>query len=488
MLQQPRVREKWLPLLAGIVGSALLVFMSWRQNMPFVVWLIPFLLLYSFRNLKGWVFTVPVAVLSVLAKVAAMHGGWDIDLGMETAFGLLVSIPLLVALYLDRLLWSRMKPLAATLVFPAVYTALDFLLSFSPVGMTFSVAYTQSRQLLLAQSSALAGSWLAGFVVAWSASLVNMVLREASQGKKVHVLLAVYSLVMIGLLGFGSVKQTYLRPDGETVRIGSITVAMPTDAWAITDAGTPREGAEENKAVLAGMNEELFSLSKKAADAGAKIIFWSEGNYVVYEDQYDDFVQSAKSFAQTNEVYLMASPLVLRYDTNKNDNLAVLFDPNGNQLFLYEKTNSWYPTDSDGVIPKVDTPYGKIGAVICFDMDFPAFIRQASDVDILLVPAYDTKKISPFHTEGALLRGMEYGFSVVRQYAAGESTAADFNGNILATQSFFATEERLMISDVPIKGILTLYENTGDLFACLTILLTLFFIAYAVLLKRMHMV
>jgi len=115
----------------------------------------------------------------------------------------------------------------------------------------------------------------------------------------------------------------------------------------------------------------------------------------------------------------MASPLVLHYNSNKNDNMAVLCDPGGNQLFRYEKTNSWYPTDSNGVISKADTLYGKIGMAICFDMDFPAFIRQAADVDILLVPAYDTKKISPFHTESALLRGLEYGFSVVRQCNTG---------------------------------------------------------------------
>ncbi len=484
MKNQSWIREKGLPLLAGIFGSTLLIFMSWRQNIPLVSWLIPFLLLYCFRNLSGWVLTLPVALLSIVGKIIAMHGGWDIDLGMEVAFGLLVSVPLLAALYLDRILRFRMKPLVATLIFPAVYTALDFLLSLSPIGMTFSLAYTQSRQLMLAQSSALAGSWMICFIVAWTGSLANTVLGEAIKGRKVRLLITVYILVMISFLGFGSVKETFLRPDGGTVRIGSITVAMPEDAWAITDAGTPREGAEENETVFAGMDDDLFRLSYKAADAGAKIIFWSEGNYVLYEDQYDGFIQKAKNFAQSNAVYLMATPLVLRYDRNKNDNLAVMFDPNGNQLFRYEKTNSWYPTDSDGIIPKADTPYGKIGAAICFDMDFPAFIRQAADVDIMLVPAYDTKRISPFHTEGALLRGMEYGFSVVRQCNAGESTAADYNGNILATQSFFTTEERLMISDVPTKGIKTPYEFAGDWFAYAAILLTLFFIGFGIFSKR----
>jgi predicted amidohydrolase len=54
---------------------------------------------------------------------------------------------------------------------------------------------------------------------------------------------------------------------------------------------------------------------------------------------------------------------------------------------------SLYSVDSAGVIPFADTPFGRIASAICFDMDFPGYIRQAGrkSVDIMLVPAYDTK-------------------------------------------------------------------------------------------------
>lgn len=477
-------KKETLGFMAGIAGALLLLFMSWKYNMAFAVWLIPALLIYSFRNQTRWYMTLPIAVLSIAMKIITLHGGWDIDLTMEIAFGVLVSAPLLAGLYLDRFLGVRLRPFAATLVFPAVYTALDFLLSYSPIGMTFSLPNTQDRQLLLIQGASLFGSWFVGFVVAWTGPIVNAVLRRPFDLKRTGKTITAYVLVIALLLGYGSIRTAFGQPAGNTVRIGSISVHHPQDFWSITDAGTPRQDAVKNKEIMAGIGDELFRLSQKAADYGAKIIFWSEGNDVMYEDQYDEFMQKATSFAKKNKVYLMSAILVLRYDNYKNDNRTVMIDPDGKVDFQYEKTYSWYPTDSDGVIRKVDTPYGRIGSAICFDMDFPGFIRQASDVDIMLVPAYDTQKISPYHTKAALLRGVEYGFSVVRQCNAGFSAAADYNGNILASQDYYTVDERSMISDVPVKGTTTLYGLTGEWFAWLCLALTAAFILLAVFSRR----
>ena len=163
--------------------------------------------------------------------------------------------------------------------------------------------------------------------------------------------------------------------------------------------------------------------------------------------------------------------LVLRYERTKNDNLIYLFGPDGEQLFRYEKTMSWYPTDSDGIVPAVDTPWGRLSAVICFDLDFPRLLRQAARkrVDILLVPGFDTELTSPYHTQIGLLRGVEYGFSVFRQANKSTSIAADYNGNVLAYQNYFDTEDRVMMADVPVKGIRTVYGALGDWFVILSI-------------------
>jgi apolipoprotein N-acyltransferase len=82
-----------------------------------------------------------------------------------------------------------------------------------------------------------------------------------------------------------------------------------------------------------------------------------------------------------------------------------------------------------------------------------------------LVPAFDWELIQPYHTEVAMLRALEGGFPVIRQTNQGTSMALDYLGDVLAYQDFFATDDRLMIVDVPTGGIRTGYTFLGDWFA-----------------------
>ena len=144
-----------------------------------------------------------------------------------------------------------------------------------------------------------------------------------------------------------------------------------------------------------------------------------------------------------------------------------MFDPNGTIVLEYIKTKSWYETYSDGIIPSVNTPYGRIAITICFDNDFPNFIRQVgkAKVDILLMPAYDTKAIKEFHAETSLFRGVENGVNVVRHVNEGCSYAIDYLGNVIDYLDHFDTVNRTMYSDIPTKRTFTFYAILGDWFA-----------------------
>jgi apolipoprotein N-acyltransferase len=163
----------------------------------------------------------------------------------------------------------------------------------------------------------------------------------------------------------------------------------------------------------------------------------------------------------------MPGYIILQYGEGTSDNALALITPEGEIAYTYTKTKSWYPTDSDGLIRSVATPYGRIGGAICFDMDFPGFIHQAGKqgIDILLVPAFDWEPIKPYHTQVGLFRAVENGMSVVRQVNEGTSMAVDYQGRLLAYQDFFTTEDRIMFADVPTQGTKTPYAVLGDYFA-----------------------
>lgn len=480
-MKQKQLLSSYLP---GFIGSILLFFIGWEYNIPLMSWVSFPLLIFSFRSIEKWYKTLPLVLLMVIARFFSMVGGWDIELWMMIAFAIIVLTPLVLALYLDRIYVRRMSPILATLIFPCTYIVLDYLVTFTNLGMTFSLAYNQSTFLEIVQAASVLGSWFVGFMVAWFAPVAVLLAVNIKKLGSVTKPLVLYFITLSVVIGFGCFRLILSRPQSQTVRVASVTAEHKQDYWAITDNNTKRDEAGKYKPAMKGVEEELFTSSKKAADYGAKMIFWAEGNCPMYEDDYAAFLEKAKSFAKENNVYFMPSLVVMLYDKPKNDNLSIMINPKGEIEYRYEKTISWYPSDSDGKLPVIETPYGKLSTAICFDMDYPGLISQAHDADIMLVPGFDTRKIADFHTRVSFLRGIENGFSVVRQANSGASISADYLGNTLTYQNFFNTDNRVMISDVPTKGVWTLYGFTGEIF------LWLVFAGFVCLilwnLKKMH--
>lgn len=461
-------KRTFITAITGILGALLLFFIGWEYNIPAAAWVSYPLLVYCFRNTRRWYQSLPVILLIIAARFASIYGGWDISLLQTIAFSILVTLPLIAALFMDRFFEGKLGPFLSTLIFPCAYIPLDYLVTFVKLGMVFSLAYSQCTFPALIQSASLFGSWFVGFIVAWFAPVATLLVSK-SRAAFARKPLAVYFMILAAILTFGNLRLVLCTPQGETVRIASITEPHEMDYWTITDEGTPKEEADQYKPGMKRIQDNLFESSSRAADFGAKIIFWSEGNLPIYEDDYPDFLERAKDFAKDKGVYFMPGVVEFLYGRTKNNNLAVMINPNGEVEYRYEKSISWYPTDSDGVIPVIQTPYGRISTAICFDMDYPLQILQAKDADIMLVPAFDTKKIDDYHTRVAFLRGVENGFSTVRQSNQGASISADYLGNTLAYQNYFSTGDRIMLSDIPTQGVGTFYGFTGEIFLWLVL-------------------
>ena len=125
----------------------------------------------------------------------------------------------------------------------------------------------------------------------------------------------------------------------------------------------------------------------------------------------------------------------------------------------------------DGRVPVIPTSDGRIAAAICFDADFPEFIRQAAQgaADVLLVPSNDWKAVKDIHFQMTAFRAIENGLPLVRAASSGLSGAFDQWGRVLGVADYFAPGDRTLSVQVPVGRIQTLYAKTGDLFAWLCV-------------------
>ncbi|NOZ51349.1 MAG: hypothetical protein GXP37_15095 [Chloroflexi bacterium] len=460
------ITKKASPYIWLVIGSSLLLLMGWKWNVPIAVWLAPVFLIRFFRSQERWLPTLIALPVMTLPLFANIHGGWDFPLAAEIGIGVIRALPFLVALYVDRFLARRLRPGLATLTYPATYVMADYLLALSPLGTAFSAAVTQFDMLQFIQLTSVTGIWGLSFVIGWFASVVNLAWECHFDIQKRATPAAIFAMSLAAILLLGGFRLS-VQPAAQTVRVAGVTIEHPHDYWTdVIDKGTPQDVAHRYEGELGELQENLYAKSRGAVGAGARIVFWSEANAVVYPEELEAFLGRAQRFATEHGIYFAPAYMVFRYGETFSDNVVTMITPSGDIAYTYEKTKSWYPTNSDGIIRVIDTPYGRLSSVICFDMDFPAFIHQAAaqDVDIMLVPAFDWKQIKPFHTQVGLFRAVEDGFSVIRQVNKGTSMAVDYQGRLLAYQDFFTTPDRLMLVDVPTQGVRTLYGMLGDWF------------------------
>ena len=116
------------------------------------------------------------------------------------------------------------------------------------------------------------------------------------------------------------------------------------------------------------------------------------------------------------------------------------------------------------VLQAVETPFGTLSAVICWDTDYPAVLRQASAlrVDLLLSPAYVWPEVARIHAEMAPFRSIENGMTLLRQSDGGFSLVSDPYGRVVARQDDLSGSVNMMIVDAPLQSVDTTYAWVGD--------------------------
>jgi apolipoprotein N-acyltransferase len=231
--------------------------------------------------------------------------------------------------------------------------------------------------------------------------------------------------------------------------------------------------------------DDLLARSRKEAQAGAKMITWAEESAFILKEDEPTVLEKAKALAREEHVYLQLGlqPILRTQHFPFAENRAIFIDPQGNVVWDYRKafpipfaeTNEY--RGGPAIVPWADTPYGRVAGVICYDMDYVPYMRQAglAHVGLVLAPANDWQAIENDHTHIAVYRAVENGFSMMRPDAKGVSVAVDPLGREVAQGEYYTTGRLDIVAMMPVHAVPTLYSRIGDVFAyvCILTLITL---------------
>ncbi len=449
--------------------------------MALAAWLAPACLLRFVRTEHALRGLAIAYVCLIVTHSIAFRGMIPIPGAFYYIFALISGVAALLPYIADRLLARRLGRLAGSLIFPCALVAVQFLYSHGPQGSWGSLAYTQAGSLPLLQLLSVTGIWGVTFLIAWFAPVANLALDQ----RRIVRPLVAFAAVCVAVILAGEARLAFFPPASPSVRIASLSPAAQPDRpplhnldAIVAQRATPAQ-VNAFRDASAAVADDLLSRSSLEAAAGAKIVFWSESALYILAEDEPAVLARGRELAQTQHIYLGMTlgtwtPGAARPLQNK----LVMIQPDGNIAWQYLKA---HPTPgpeaaeallSNGKLKSIDSPYGRIMPGICYDMDFPSLIAQAGAhrADIVLSPAGDWRAIDPRHTQMASFRAIEQGFSLVRQTNQGLSAAYDYQGHQLAHMDQYQAQQLTMVSQVPTRGVRTLYSLLGDWFAWLCVI------------------
>jgi deaminated glutathione amidase len=232
----------------------------------------------------------------------------------------------------------------------------------------------------------------------------------------------------------------------------------------------------------------LCAAIEQSAAGGAEMLFTPEMSGLLDRDAYraakvlraqdqDQVLAAAREAAARHRMWLHIGSLAVLVDDGKVANRGFVIDREGEIRATYDKLHlfdvdlptgeSWRESKvysaGEGVVLVNDTPVGKLGLTICYDLRFPGlFARLAeSNADVIAVPAAFTVPTGKAHWHVLLrARAIEAGLFVVAaaqvghhedgRNTFGHSLVVDPWGEVLLDM---AEEKGVSFADVDLKRI-----------------------------------
>ena len=287
--------------------------------------------------------------------------------------------------------------------------------------------------------------------------------------------------------------------DGEPfpIRLTAATAAAIV-AWTVAGAvlmgsggATVRVAAIQTGTTGMPWEERLardVAQTRAAAAQGAKLVVWSEGG-LPFDPTVDHTAELRALSAQTGVYIAVGSG----YDDAKgrHHNEVRLLSPQGDFSAPYGKdhpgTFAGDYSDYQGTYPVVHTPFGVVGTVICYDMDFTDTARKMTHNGARLIAASssDVPAIADTHYTHLVFRAIENRVSTVKGDKGFDSAVIDPWGRIKkVTTNPSGHGQVTLVGDIPLGTGRSPFVSLGDYMGWLAVLGTVAIVVAAKVTRR----
>jgi len=357
--------------------------------------------------------------------------------------GLIFGAVALVARFVSQ----RLTPLAGPMVSAALWTAVEYALSFGPNGTASSWAYSQVGAPALIQSASVFGLWIITFALVFFSSAIALAIARRQATPAIAAV-----LFFAANAGYGCARL-YTAHSGELVRVG----LAADDRFPFP----VNEQAEADKAVNSYGNEVRL-----LAEDGVRLVVFPEKIAALSPAWRAAVIAKLGQAARETN-----TTVVMGFDdraAGMRRNNALVFTPADTAPREYDKRHL-VPGLEDPFEPGIDgfiLPDGT-GVAICKDMDFPVTLRAdaAGHLTLMAVPAWDFHGDRWWHARLAIMRSVENGFSLARAAKEGLLTLSDAYGRVVAEKPTTYEGMVCLVGEVPRGPATTLYQHLGDVFA-----------------------
>ncbi len=464
----PPLATRLPPGLWLLLGVLLNAAVGMRWNMAELAWVAAVPWLIHLRQTSGW--RARAWLFAALQLATVIQVSKIISAPVPWIFAPLFSVPMAFSMALGlfgfEFLRRRLGDGWGLALFPAIVVVLEWAgSSASEFGSWGAAAYTQINNLPLLQTTALVGlsgiALLTAAVSAWTALVLS-----SPEPRRWLLTGGVIGCLVLAALAYGSIRIF-------TVQTGPlVTVAGVVSDLVLSPGKFPDATAVQTN------DDQLFARTALAVRRGARLVVWNEGATLTTPANEAALVARGLRVAKQSGVDLVLAYVVPTNDAGTRfENKFTWLAPEG----VIETYHKRHPVPGEGATPGDHPgvvhhrPYGAVAGAICYDYDFPGLglAHARAGAGLVVVPSSDWLGIDPYHTQMARIRGIEGGFSVVRPVRAATSGAYDAYGRTRATLSWFEDNDRVLLAQVPVAPVMTVYARIGDSLAwlCLAVLL-----------------